>query len=260
MVQTGDRGRPFGRGGHPACGMRSLVRLRRHHPPGELEGGTVPFEVFLAPHGTDDLDRFGPLRPRLLTIDMERGLLHRRRSARAPFDPSLREDVGSGDLFGHSSRMREAIRQQCYTEPQPQVLGGLCQGSEYDFRRRAMRTTLAKVMFDEPRDVEPELIRELHLIEHLVIRALLSRSLPGRMLTGVPRSRCIDFIEQIELHLEPSGPRTVRCGGILTNRAKTRRPSALRGRYVTTEIDSWRAARDASGEVAWSKASHSAAY
>src|SRR5438477_5027242 len=180
--------------------MRSLIRLRCDHSPREFEGGTVPFEIFVAPHGADDLDGFGPLRARALAIDVECSLLHGRRSARSPLDASLREDVGSGDLFRHPRRMGEAIRQQRYAESQAKVFRGLCQSSEHYFGRRTMRPPLAKVMLDEPGNIESELIGELHLIEHLVVRALLPRSLPIGMLARIPWPRCIDFVEQIELH------------------------------------------------------------
>src|SRR5688572_15526918 len=98
--------------------------------------------------------------------------------------------------------MREAERQQRDAESQAQVLGALGEGADDDFGRGAVRTTFSEVMFDEPGLMEAESVAELHLLEHLAVRALLAHPLPVRMWC-VPGPRCVDLVQQIQFHRSP---------------------------------------------------------
>ena len=200
---------PSERRGHPGRRVRILVRLRRDQAARELEGGAVPLEVLLAPHRADDLDGLRPLGATRFAIDVERGLLHRRGATGAPLDATLREDVGGRHLLRHARRVREAVGEQRHPEPEADVPGHLRQRTDDDFGGRAVRPSLPEVVLDEPGHVEAELVGELHLVEHLAVRALLPCPLAPRMRSCFPRSGRVDLVQQVQLHERTSG-----CGPI----------------------------------------------
>ena len=180
--------------------MGILEWLGRNHTTGKVEGGAVPFEVFLTPHGRDDLDRLFPSEPAGLPIDVEGRLLHRRGPTSAPLDAATREDVGSRHLLGDSGRMDEAVRQQGDPEAQADVFCRLGERPNHHLGCRAVRPTLSEVVLDEPGDVETDLVGEAHLFEHLPIGPLLTFPLGVGMGLVARRPRRVDLIEQIQLH------------------------------------------------------------
>ena len=206
LVRARDGRRSFRRRRHPARRVRVLVRLRRDQAARELERGAVPLEVLLAPHRADDLDGLGPLGAARLAVDVERGLLHRRRAAGAPLDATLREDVGGRDLLGDACRVGEPVGQQRHAEAEADVLGRLGERADHDLGRGAVRAALAEVVLDEPRDVEAELSASF-ICSSISAYARCSRvALAVRVRARLPRSWRVDLVQQVQLHGVPPGP------------------------------------------------------
>ena len=172
---------------HGGCG--SWNGFGRDEPPRELERRAVPLEVLVAPHRADDLDGLGPLGAARFAVDVERGLLHRRRAAGAPLDATLREDVGGRHLLGDPRRVGEPVGQQGHAEAETDVLRRLGERADHDLGRRAVRAALAEVVLDEPRDVEAELSASFIWSSISAYAALLPRPLAVGVRSAVPRSR-----------------------------------------------------------------------
>ena len=100
--------------------------------------------------------------------------------------------------------MGEAEGREGHAEAEPDLLGDLAQRPEQDLRRRTMGSALTKVVFDGPDRVESQGIRELDLVDRLVVRALLALALAVGMRL-VPGLRRIDFVEQIEFQAVTPG-------------------------------------------------------
>src|SRR5262249_22775460 len=70
----------------------------------------------------------------------------------------------------------------------------------HHLRCRAVRPALAEVVLHEPRDVEPDVVGEPDLLEHLAVGALLRLAL-ALGVRRLPRERAVDLVQQVELHL-----------------------------------------------------------
>src|SRR5262249_26625607 len=102
-------------------------------------------------------------------------------------------------LLRDARGMREPERRQRHAEAEPDALGHLRKRAEQHLRRGAVRAPLAEMMLHRPDRVEAEPIRELDLLNRLVVGASLALALaPGMWLP--PRLRRVDFVEQVELH------------------------------------------------------------
>ena len=91
--------------------------------------------------------------------------------------------------------MIDAKQQQHNAVPQADVCGFRRQMTQYEFGRRAVRKPWQKVMFGKPHPLVSELIREPHLLDALVERALDA---------SVGHIRSFEFKEKTQFHLEAS--------------------------------------------------------
>src|SRR5439155_12484741 len=77
--------------------------------------------------------------------------------------------------------------------PQTDTLRALAAGGEEHLRGRGVRVLLQEVVLDLPRDVDPEAIGELHLLERVLEQPVL--------VAVAPRARDLVLVEDAELHV-----------------------------------------------------------
>src|ERR1051326_1999338 len=146
----GDRAAALRGRGHPRRRVRVLDGLRRHHAAWEVEARRVILEVLALPHAADDLDRFLPIVARLLAIDAERDLLHRRGAPGAPLDAALRQDVDGRHFLRDSSGVDEPERHEYDAEAEADLVRRLAERAEHDFAARGVRAPFPEMMLHAP--------------------------------------------------------------------------------------------------------------
>src|SRR5262245_5746922 len=112
--------------------MRLLHRLGYDLALRDTQGRAFVFEFLLGPHLWKDAQSFLPLRASIVGIHLEsRELRFRDRASAAELDPSVRQQIQSGDALGHSEGMVDAKRQQHDSVSQPDVLRPCSQMCQY---------------------------------------------------------------------------------------------------------------------------------
>ena len=93
--------------------------------------------------------------------------------ARAELDAAVGEEVEGGDALGDACGVVVVGRGEGDAVAEAHVLRALREGGEHELGRGGVRVLLEEVVLDFEDVIEAEFIGELHLVEHLVVDAVL---------------------------------------------------------------------------------------
>ena len=158
-----------------------------------VELSLVRKRVF-GPHLRDHGNRFFPLRPGFIRVDLKPVHLNERGGTPgAQVHPAIAHNVQYRGPFGHPHRVVVLAGQQGHRVPDANPLGALRQGAVEHLWCRAVGEFPQKMVLDRPEVIEPDFVRELDLGHDLSVTLLLDA-----LVVGLGN---LNFVHQSEFHI-----------------------------------------------------------